>query len=299
MTEGRLGKTARIGASVDDDAAADSSAGGGAVPSAGAGAIPGAGANSGTDLAVRCLTVKAGGATLVDAASFRMRPGELVALLGPNGAGKTSLLRGAIGLTRPTTGWARIGGEDTATMSPGRRALHLAYLPQNRPLAWPNPVRDVVALGRFSHGAALGCLRGADLRAVEDALAACDLEGLAGRSTDTLSGGELARAHCARAFAAEAPLLIADEPVAELDPYHQFRVMDLIRDYVRRGGGALVVLHDVVLARRYADRFIWMKDGRIVADGPPGATLSAARLAEIYGVRGRVKGERVEIEGPL
>ena len=250
-------------------------------------------------LEVSGLTIAAGGTTLVDGASFRLRAGELCALLGPNGAGKTTLLRGAIGLAPPTAGQARIDGEDTAAMPPRRRARQLAYLPQNRPLAWPNPVRDVVALGRFSHGAALGRLRGADRAAVERALASCDLEDMAGRSTATLSGGELARVHCARAFAAEAPLLIADEPVAELDPYHQFRVMDLIRDFVDAGGGALVVLHDVTLAARYASRLIWMKDGRIVVDGPPARTLNAARLAEIYGVRGRVDGARVEMEGPL
>ena len=232
-------------------------------------------------LEVSGLTITAGGATLVDGASFRLRPGELVALLGPNGAGKTTLLRGAIGLAPPAAGWARIDGEDAAGMPPRRRARRLAYLPQNRPLAWPNPVRDVVALGRFSYGAALGRLRGADREAVERALASCDLDAMAARSTDTLSGGELARVHCARAFAAEAPLLIADEPVAELDPYHQFRVMDLIRAFVDAGGGALVVLHDVALAARYANRLIWMKDGGIVADGPPAETLSEARLAEI------------------
>ena len=159
--------------------------------------------------------------------------------------------------------WARVEGEHTAAMTPRRRARQLAYLPQNRPLAWPSPVRDVVALGRFAHGAVLGRLRGADRTAVERALAACDLQQLAGRSTATLSGGELARVHCARAFAAEAPLLIADEPVAELDPYHQFRVMDLIRAFVTEGGGALVVLHDLTLASRYASRLIWMKGGRI------------------------------------
>ena len=245
------------------------------------------------------LTVSAGAVKLVEAASFRLAAGELVALLGPNGAGKTSLLRGLIGLAAPESGLAQIDGQDTADMQPRERARQLAYLPQNRPLAWPNPVRDVVALGRFSHGAALGRLRGEDLRAVDRALAACDLDKLARRSTSTLSGGELARVHCARAFAAEAPLLIADEPVADLDPYHQFRVMDLIRDFVDSGGGALVVLHDVVLARRYADRFLWMKDGRIVADGSPAETLSAERLAQIYGVRGRVDDERVDLLGPL
>ena len=245
------------------------------------------------------LTVSAGPVKLVEAASFRLAAGELVALLGPNGAGKTSLLRGVIGLASRESGHARIDGQDTADMQPRQRARQLAYLPQNRPLAWPSPVRDVVALGRFSHGTSLGRLRGKDLEAVQRALAACDLDKLARRSTSTLSGGELARVHCARAFAAEAPLLIADEPVAELDPYHQFRVMDLIRDFVDRGGGALVVLHDVVLARRYADRFLWMKDARIVADGSPAETLSAERLAQIYGVRGHVDGERLDLLGPL
>ena len=250
-------------------------------------------------LEVTGLTVKAGAVTLANAASFRLQGGELVALLGANGAGKTSLLRGVIGLVPRSGGRAHSAGADTAEMAPRRRARLLAYLPQNRPLAWPNPVRDLVALGRFAHGAALGRLRGADRQAVERAVAACDLENLANRSTATLSGGELARVHCARAFAAEAPLLIADEPVAELDPYHQFRVMDLIRAFVGQGGSALVVLHDVVLARRYATRLMWMKGGRIVADGPPATTLNAARLEEIYGVRGRVEGDRVELEGPL
>lgn len=245
------------------------------------------------------LTVSAGHVKLVGDASFRLAAGELVALLGPNGAGKTSLLRGVIGLAPRESGQARIDGQDIANMQPRERARQLAYLPQNRPLAWPNPVRDVVALGRFSHGAALGRLRGADREAVERALAACDLDKLTRRSTATLSGGELARVHCARAFAAEAPLLIADEPVAELDPYHQFRVMDLIREFVDTGGGALVVLHDVVLARRYADRFLWMKDGSIVADGSPTETLSAERLAQIYGVHGRVGDDRLELLGPL
>ncbi|MDE0064332.1 MAG: ABC transporter ATP-binding protein, partial [Gammaproteobacteria bacterium] len=142
---------------------------------------------TGSGLQVSGLTLEAGGTVLVEDASFSLRAGELVALLGPNGAGKTTLLRGAIGLAARSAGQARIDGRDTAEMPPRWRARLLAYLPQNRPLAWPNPVRDVVALGRFSHGAALGRLRGADRDAVERALAACDLDELAGRSTATLS----------------------------------------------------------------------------------------------------------------
>ncbi len=250
-----------------------------------------------TELVVTDLAVKTGAATLVDAASFRLAPGELVALLGPNGAGKTSLIRASLGLEKPTSGGATLGGMDTRRLGAARRARAVAYLPQERPLAWPSSVRDVVALGRFSHGAALGRLKEPDAEAVERAVAACDLSHLAHRRTDTLSGGELARVHCARAFAAEAPLLVADEPVAGLDPSHQFRIMDLIRAFVEAGGGALVVLHDVPFAAKYASRFMWMKAGRLLADGPPAETLTAARLQSIYGVRARVEDGRVDMLG--
>ncbi|MEL7488835.1 MAG: ABC transporter ATP-binding protein, partial [Pseudomonadota bacterium] len=171
--------------------------------------------------------------------------------------------------------------------------------PQIRPLAWPNTVRDVVALGRYAHGAALGRLGGADADAVNRAIAACNLGALAGRRADTLSGGELARMHCARAFAAEAPLLVADEPTAALDPRHQFRILDLIADFVARGGGALVVLHDVEMAARYASRLIWMKDGRIIADGAPASTLNAERMETVYGVRAQIDGVNVRMKGPV
>ncbi|MEM9667423.1 MAG: ABC transporter ATP-binding protein [Pseudomonadota bacterium] len=252
-----------------------------------------------TELTVRDVSVKAGDAVLVEDASFRLARGEFVALLGPNGAGKTSLIRASLGLAVPTSGDARLDGEITSNLSPITRAQKLAYLPQIRPLAWPNTVRDVVALGRFSHGAVLGRLKRTDAEAVDRALAACDLSALANRNSDTLSGGELARMHCARAFAAEAPLLIADEPIAALDPRHQFRILDLIAEYVRQGGGALVVLHDIGLAARYASRLIWMKDGRILADGPPSETLTKDRLEITYGVRATVDGIKVEMDGPI
>ena len=250
-----------------------------------------------TELRVENITLIADQTPLVQNASFTLQPGELVALLGPNGAGKTSLLRTALGLQRPTSGNAALDTLNTADMSPLDRAQRIAYLPQSRPLAWPNRVRDVVALGRFSHGAVLGRLLGKDAEAVDQAITACDIAHLRDRKTDTLSGGELARVHCARAFAAQSQFLVADEPVAALDPRHQFRVMDLIRTFVEKGGGALVVLHDVALAARYADRIIWMKDGRIVADGTPEETLTQKRLEDIYRIRAQVDGRSVQIEG--
>ena len=249
------------------------------------------------ELLTKDLSVKAGATTLVNGANLQLVPGELVALLGPNGAGKTSLLKAALGLEKRSAGFARLDGSDSAKLSPIERARRVAYLPQQRPLAWPNTVRDVVALGRYAYGAAPGHLSPEDDAAVDQAIKRCDLTELTDRQTDTLSGGELARVHCARAFAADAPLLVADEPVAALDPRHQFRIMDIVREYVDGGCGALVVLHDISLAARYATRIVWMKDSRIVADGAPEDTLTPERLADIYGVRATVSGRAVEIQG--
>ena len=256
-----------------------------------------------TELIARNITVCADGATLVDDASLSLRPGELVAILGPNGAGKTSLLLAILGQIKVAGGTVELGGDDCFGLAPVERAKRISYLPQRRPLAWPNRVRDVVALGRFAHGATLGRLGPADAEAVDGAIGACDLDKLADRNTDSLSGGELARVHFARAMAAQAPLLMADEPVAALDPRHQFRIAELIRQFVKDGGGAVVVLHEVALAARFADRLVWMNGGRIVAEGSPRETLNSRIMAEVYGVRADVRNERetidVRIEGAL
>ncbi len=252
-----------------------------------------------TKLVANALTVSADQKALVREASLELTQGELIVVLGPNGAGKTSMIRGLLGLETPSSGSAQLDGVELRNLSPAERAQKVAYLPQIRPLAWPNQVRDIVALGRFSHGAALGRLKAQDAEAVDRAINACDLGHLADRSADTLSGGELARVHCARAIATEAPLLIADEPTAALDPRHQFRILDLIKRFVEAGGGALLVLHDIELAARYATRLIWMKDGQIVADGSPEDTLSAERLADVYEIKAEVQNGRVLMEGSL
>lgn len=252
-----------------------------------------------TELRVTNLNVRKDGKALVQDVSFAFRQGELVILLGPNGAGKSLTLQHAVGLEKPASGMAALDGQDNQNLAPMARARLLTYLPQIRPLAWPARVADLVALGRFAHGARLGKLGEVDAVAVSNAMQACDISHLAERKASTLSGGELARTHCARAFAANAPLLIADEPVAALDPRHQFGIMDLFAAYVRKGGGALIVLHDIALAARYADRLIWMKDGSIIADGSPEDTLNAERLAGIYGIKAKVEGRNVHIEGRL
>jgi iron complex transport system ATP-binding protein len=241
-----------------------------------------------TELVATNISVTAGGARLVDNASLSLKTGELVAILGPNGAGKTSLLRALLGLTEIAGGRALLEGQDVAHLPATERAKLVSYLPQRRPLAWPNKVRDIIALGRFAHGAALGRLSPPDAEAVADAIKACKLENLADRNADTLSGGEIARVHFARALAARTPLLIADEPTAALDPLHQLAIAQLMRDFVDSGGGALLVLHDVALAARFADQLIWMRDGQVVATGSPDETLNAELMQKVYDVRAHV-----------
>tara|TARA_R110002096_G_scaffold65006_1_gene158225 strand:+ start:6049 stop:6822 length:774 start_codon:yes stop_codon:yes gene_type:complete len=241
-----------------------------------------------TELVAENISVTVDGNDLIDNTSLALRPGELVAILGANGAGKTTLLRAMLGLQSISAGRARLGGIACSSLPAKARARKVSYLPQRRPLAWPNTVIDIVSLGRFAHGAALGRLGADDAAAVNNAIRSCDLEDLRHRNADSLSGGELARVHFARAMAAKTPLLVADEPVAALDPRHQLRIADLIRRYVDNGGGALVVLHDVALAATYADRLVWMKSGAIISEGSPEHTLTAATMHEIYGVRARV-----------
>ncbi len=256
-----------------------------------------------TKLVAKDITVRAGAAILVNQASLAVSPGELVAILGPNDAGKTTLLRVMVGLATADDGLAELDAKDCAALSPAERARRVSYLPQRRPLAWPNKVRDIVSLGRFAHGAALGRLSVADAEAVEHAINSCSLEHLADRGTDTLSGGELARVHFARAIAARTPLLVADEPVAALDPKHHLHIAQLLRQYADQGGGALVVLHDVPLAVRFADRLVWMREGCIVAEGTPEETLNAKIMEDVYGVRARVErdshGFNVRIESAI
>ena len=247
-----------------------------------------------SEIEFKDLSLSIGAANLLKGVNLTIGAKEFVALVGPNGAGKTSLLQCAFGLQTPSSGGVTVNGTSAAELTPLERAHAISYLPQSSPLAWPIVVRDVVALGRFAYGASLSTLKGDDQAAVERAIVECELTGLTTRNSDTLSGGELARVHFARALAANSSLLLADEPTAGLDPYHQFKILELIKRFVDNGGGALVVLHDISLAARFANRIIWMKDGEIVGDGSPRDTLTEQRLREIYDINAAVRYEHGE-----
>nr|WP_207281070.1 ABC transporter ATP-binding protein [Thiocystis violacea] len=239
-------------------------------------------------LALTGVEVRLDGKCLVRDLSLRVAEGELVGLIGPNGAGKSTLVK-AIAQLLPHAGEILFRGRPLSRMPAIERATRLAYLSQDDRLQWPISVEDLVALGRHPYRG--GWWRGggapsvSDRRAIETALRATDVWELRTRRVDTLSGGERARARLARALAVEAPLLLADEPVAALDPRHQLQVMELLRAHCGDGASALVVLHDLTLASRFCDRLLLLHQGREVASGRVGEVLTAAHLRQVYGIR--------------
>lgn len=239
------------------------------------------------ELIVRSLTVRARSAVLVEDANLSVRSGELVAIIGENGAGKSSLLRGIMGFVAHS-GEAMIDGRSLATMPARERARSITWLPQTVPIAWPLKLFDAVALGRLAHGGVTQPLAGDDRRAVERAIAMCALEPLLDRSCLSLSGGEIARVHIARAIAGEAPVLLVDEPVAALDPRHRLSVMQLLRSLADAGQAIAVVLHDIELAARFADRIVAMQSARIVAQGAPSEIVTALSMSRLFGARATI-----------
>jgi len=250
-------------------------------------------------LAAKNVTVRLGAREIVRDASLTLNAGELVALVGPNGAGKTTLMRALAGLI-PADGTIALDGRPLSSLKARERARAIAYLPQGHVFHWPMSVASIVMLGRAPHADRFSAVTPDDRSAVERALAMTETEAFADRAVTTLSGGERARVALARALATQAPVLLADEPTAALDPRHQLTVMELLRQAARGGGAVLAIMHDLTLAARFADRVAVMDRGAIVADGDPAVAMSHERLAAVFGIESatvEIDNKRVPIAG--
>ena len=235
-------------------------------------------------LSAHQLSVSLGRRPVLSGIDLDLRRGAVTGLIGPNGAGKTTLLRALAGIL-PAAGAVVLDGRTLARWSRRELARTIAYLAQDAPCSWPMAAGRIVALGRLPHLAAWQRPSAEDARAIEQALGEADVLHLAERNVLTLSGGERARVMLARALASGPRFLLADEPVAGLDPAHQLQVMMLLKARTEAGMGIIVTLHDLTLAGRFCDRIVVIADGRIKADGSPDDVLTANLLASVFALR--------------
>jgi iron complex transport system ATP-binding protein len=219
----------------------------------------------------------------LDGVSGSIGGGELLAVIGPNGAGKSTLVRLLAGLEKPTSGTIIVNDSPIEELAHRQRAREIAVVPQALSNLPDVHVDDFVLDGRYAF---LNTWRGpgpADRKAVQDALAACDCEGLGGRLITRLSGGQRQRVLIARALAQESPFLLVDEPTNNLDPGHQLKIFELLRELADGGRAVLVVTHDLNLASQFASSMMLLDDGRVACEGSAEMVLSPAALGPIYG----------------
>ena len=228
------------------------------------------------------VDVELAGRLVLRGVSTQASAGELVVIVGPNGAGKTTLLRAIAGLVAPRAGMVRCVGVDPARARRRAVARDLAYLPQHYELAFPFAVEEVVLMGRYARQRGLGLASKDDLAAAREAMAACDIAHLAERRFDELSGGEARRAIVAQAICQGARVLLLDEPTAGLDPAHARSVFGVVRARCDAGATAIVVTHDLDLARRHAGTLWLVAGGCLAARGAPADVLASAATREAF-----------------
>jgi iron complex transport system ATP-binding protein len=237
-----------------------------------------------TELAISNLSVALRSRPALSDLSVSITGNGLVALAGPNGAGKSTLLKTVAGLLPSSHGEIRVDGINLRDLTPADRARRMAYVPQDRSVHWPLPVRAIVALGRLPHQGPRAQENEADRRAIERALVTMDAAHLATRAVSDLSGGERARVLMARALAQEPAILLADEPAAGLDPAHQWALFECLAVAAAQGMRVIVAMHDLTLVSRFATNIILLAEGKLAGFGAPASVLTPATLAHVYGI---------------
>lgn len=216
--------------------------------------------------------------------SFRLQAGEILGLIGPNGAGKSTLLKVLAHLLPRHSGQYFLNGRDIKLHSSQERARQIGYLAQGGHIHWPLNVKRVVELGRLPYLSRHTKLQNSDIQAVQRAIESTELGALLNHSVATLSGGEKMRVLIARLLAGEPSVILADEPITMLDPYHQLQALELLRQHARQGGAVVVVLHDINHAVHFCDRLLVLHQGRLRADGHFTELVQNRVLQDVYQV---------------
>lgn len=240
-------------------------------------------------LTADAVTLGYGATAVVDAVTVTVPDTATTVIVGPNGCGKSTLLRGLARLLVPSSGSVLLDGRDVHRTPTKQVARTLGLLPQT-PLAPEGiTVVDLVGRGRQPHRSPLSRWSAADDAAVAEALQLTGTLDLANRVVDELSGGQRQRVWVAMALAQQTDLLLLDEPTTYLDVAHQVQLLDLLHTLrSSRGTTVVMVLHDLNLAARYADRLIAMRGGRVVCEGSPAEVVTAERVREVFGLSAQV-----------
>jgi iron complex transport system ATP-binding protein len=236
------------------------------------------------ELRARGLTLGYDGVDVVRELDLTVLDGRITAIVGPNACGKSTLLRGLARLLRPRGGEVLLDGTSVLDLRSVEVARVLGLLPQTPVAPDGITVGDLVGRGRYPHQGWFRRWSADDDEAVAAALEATGTTDLIARQVSELSGGQRQRVWVAMALAQDTDLLLLDEPTTFLDLNHQVELLDLLTDLNRRGKTIALVLHDLNLACRYADHVVAMKDGRILAQGAPGAIVDAPLVTALFGL---------------
>ena len=225
-----------------------------------------------------------GPAAILSDISFVLQPGELVMLVGPNGAGKSTLLSILAGLSPPSSGSLTIQGSAVDDWPREQWARHITLVPQLSQMGFPLTVREVVELGGLAHSQSVVALRDATQKAIRD----WDIEYLAEQEVRLLSGGEQQRTQLARSWIQvhqpDSGLWLLDEPLSALDLKHQRQCLQRVQQLKQEGKAVVMVVHDLNLALRYADRVLMLCCGELIADGDAATVLTAERVSDVFQV---------------
>ena len=235
-------------------------------------------------LEIRDLHFSISGKNILDGVSARFAPRGIHGVIGPNGSGKSTLLKNICGIWRPDSGSIHIHGRDCRMISRKELSSLVTLVPQNRTIAFPVSVYDIVSMGRNPHLGRFEGLRQRDRDSIEQALRLTNIHHLRERNINELSGGEGQLAIIARAIATEAELILLDEPTSELDVKHTLEIVKLLRELKEAGRTMLVSIHDLNLARKLCDTITILSHGRLFFSGPPEEAFSGENMREIFQV---------------
>ena len=245
-------------------------------------------ATNGAGISAKGVWASYGERSVLSGVDLEVERGSFVALAGPNGVGKSTLLRLVSGVIKPTRGSIRVSGMDVSELSARERARMVAVVPQDPELPNGAPAIEVVLMGRNPHLGLLSWESDSDVQTALDAMRMTYTEELLDRPVDELSGGERQRVAIAIALAQQTPIILLDEPTANLDLAYQPAIMELMRGLVSSGKTILAAVHDLTLAAQFCDKVALMHNGVSLTSGPPEEALTEANIKEAYGAEVRI-----------